>query len=81
MDAAVVTVVSIWHTEKTDDADTAMKRAEQLSEVAEALEKKASERMITERPRNRMFKSSKTAKKAKGGGFDDLTSDTSSIVA
>ena len=80
MDAAVVTVVSIWHTEKTDDADTAMKRAEQLSEVAEALEKKASERMITERPRNRMFKS-KTAKKAKGGGFDDLTSDTSSIVA
>ena len=54
MDAAVYSIVSIWHTEKSDSSEVGRRRAQELSEVAHALNKSAEQRMMTERPRNRV---------------------------
>ena len=41
-------VTTIWHYEKSDDADTAQRRTEELTEVAAALDLSETDRVIKE---------------------------------
>ena len=52
-DAAVTSVVSIWHTEKSDSPEVCANRAAELAEVAEALSFSAASRQMTERPKSK----------------------------
>lgn len=53
-DAAIASVVSIWHTEKSDDAETAAQRTSELANVAQALGLDAEARQATDRSKQRV---------------------------
>jgi len=50
-DAAAIAVVSVWHTEKADEVDVALRRAAELEEFAAGLDLSAADRVMAEKPK------------------------------
>jgi len=53
-DAATVAIALMWHNDRADSPDVAEKRAAELAEVAQALERNALQRQLTSVPRSRV---------------------------